>query len=274
VPEDEDIEMRTTEKIAEKATTDYKFNSKSSTSKKKSVNYGLDDLSDKSETESDSDVPKINKKKAVSEYKDAINCFGRKNLNGTKCFTGKKAVDKVIITETEYNINVNDWLINDIEKKATTSSNSIKRKLKDNLDDISIDDDLSNLSFEHNETRKNNNNDDEYIDEILEHNLKSKKSNSKRSEIINSPISKRRNIENTAYNSDAINKRNYDIYEENDSQSSSSSLVLSNFNKINEAKSNNFKKSKGNIIKHVNTKEIGFGPKTSFFFEFSCINIS
>ena len=120
---------------------------KSTVGRKNNINYGLDDLSgrESSDSESDSEVPKTRKKKAVNEYKAAINCFGSKSSIGMpSCETSKKAVDKVIVSEAEYNTNVNDWLINDLDKK--TGSN--KRKLKENYNDISIDDDLTNLTFE------------------------------------------------------------------------------------------------------------------------------
>lgn len=217
---------------------------KSTVGRKNNINYGLDDLSgrESSDSESDSEVPKTRKKKAVNEYKAAINCFGSKSSIGMpSCETSKKAVDKVIVSEAEYNTNVNDWLINDLDKK--TGSN--KRKLKENYNDISIDDDLTNLTFEDAHENENIIIDDEndYINDILEHNSKSKKSlNKKYKNLTTSPISKRRNIDTVGYNSEVSSK--HDIFEENDSQSSTSSFVLSNFNRISDSKP---KKAKDNL---------------------------
>lgn len=208
-----------------------KPSSEKSTNRKKNINYGLDDLSDgeSSSSESERDVPKIKKKKAVSEYKAAINSFGSKSSSGTHAINssgGKKAVDKVIVSETEYNINVNDWLINDMESKKTNN----KRKLKD--DNSSIDDDLSNLTFE--DVVEKMDDENAYINDIIEHNTKSKK------KLNQSPNSKRRNVESETL---TASKRLNDIFEDNDSQSSTSSVFSHHNNKANDLK---LKKLNGN----------------------------
>ena len=244
VVENDTESMESTAKPKTSSSFECNFSTKSRSNKKNTANYGLDDLSDKnSESESEATIPKLNKNKAVSEYKAAMNCFGSKSSAGSfaSCGSIKKAIDKVVVSEAEYN-NVNDWLINDIEKKPSSST---KRKLKENYDENSnIDDDLSNLTFDE-ETVEKNNTDDEIDEIMMSHNAKSKKYQAKKNEIINSPISKRRNIDTFSGNADKNNRQN-DLFEENDSQSSSSSVVLANFNnnRSNEPKSI-LKKSKG-----------------------------
>jgi len=245
VVENDSESMESTEKFSKpktSSTSECEFSTKTRFNKKNTVNYGLDDLSDKNSESESEEIPKLKKKKAVTEYKAAMNCFGSKSSVGSSaasCGSSKKAIDKVVVSEAEYN-NVNDWLINDMEKKQSSST---KRKLKENYDEpCNIDDDLSNLTFE--DIEENKNSDEDYIDEIMNHSAKSKKLQAKKNEVINSPISKRRNIDTFSGNADITN-RQCDLFEENDSQSSSSSVVLANFNNNRNEPKSIFKKSKG-----------------------------
>ena len=155
----------------------------------KRVNLGIDDFDSDQEHEN-SKVPK--NKKAVFDYKEAINLIGSKSCTVSSVSRGKKSLEKVIVSENEYNMNDN-WLINDLNKKPTGVSN--KRKFKANshedLEHGHLDDDLSNLTFEENDEEKDTKSSD--TDDLFIHQpRKNKKSN--KTEKITSPISKKRYI--------------------------------------------------------------------------------
>ena len=158
----------------------------------KRVNLGIDDFDSDQEHE-DPKVPK--NKKAVFDYKEAINLIGSKSCTVTSVSRGKKSLEKAIVSENEYNMSDN-WLINDLNKKPAGVSN--KRKFKSNsredLEHGHLDDDLSNLTFEENDEEtdaKSSDMDDLFIRQPR----KNKKSN--KTEKIQSPISKKRYIHHT-----------------------------------------------------------------------------
>ena len=75
--------------------------------------------------------------------------LGGKNSGTTSSTTGKKAFDRVIITESEQNIS-DDWLINDIAKKSNNKRKAYHRndtESNDDDDNEKIGNDLSNLNF-------------------------------------------------------------------------------------------------------------------------------
>lgn len=90
-------------------------------------------LSDFEDSNESTDKNKFKKKKkAVSEYKQAINNIGSKSTTcGSVASFGKKTVDKVIVNESDYSLN-DKWLINDIGKAANTCN---KRKYSTSLED-------------------------------------------------------------------------------------------------------------------------------------------
>ena len=141
----------------------------------------LDESSDGEMYESSADEkenPKMKKKKAVFEYKEAMNRIGSKSSkSGT--VLGKKCVDKVIVTESEYNVN-NEWLIDDLNKKTHKTNNKRKFVVEEEEEEernSRIDDEMSNLTFEDNENEETliNNDNDKDIDELLLNSRKSKR---------------------------------------------------------------------------------------------------
>jgi hypothetical protein len=98
-----------------------------SSKSKKSMNSDLilPDTEDEDEEPAvDSDQKKKSKKNAIKEYREALSSIGSKSTGVTSsglCH-GKKAIDKVIVTENEYDAN-QDWLINDVEVAERKISN-------------------------------------------------------------------------------------------------------------------------------------------------------
>jgi hypothetical protein len=101
------------------------------------------------------DQSKMSKKNAIKEYKEALCGIGSKSTGVTASipFGGKKVIDKVIVTENEYDAN-EDWLINDLEvperkivnKKfngtrvaSTSAPKSTSNKRKNRNDDLDED---------------------------------------------------------------------------------------------------------------------------------------
>jgi NF-kappa-B inhibitor-like protein 2 len=98
---------------------------------------------DDDDDEDDFTQTKNKKKKAVSEYKKAINSIGSKSLPGATGSTGlvtKKNLDKITVSEHEYNIITEDWLINDLQPKQQRKNatevvtKSYKRKFTTQID--------------------------------------------------------------------------------------------------------------------------------------------
>lgn len=99
----------------------------------KNRNGIVNDLSDLDEESYESVEGKSKKKrKAVSEYKQAISSIGSKSTTCSSISSfGKKIINKVIISESDYNMN-DRWLINDMPKPTTTNN---KRKHSVNIQD-------------------------------------------------------------------------------------------------------------------------------------------
>ena len=142
------------------------------------------------------------KKNSVRQYKEAINQIGSKSNKIGSATTGKKVIDKVIVSETEYNIN-DKWLINDIEKKSHQAqkhnkTSSSKRKFNFNSD-LEEEDDEEEV----NSTNEIKNNAKSKIgfesgEDDFDIFLKNKKVNNKSTngeKFVKSPISKKRFID-------------------------------------------------------------------------------
>jgi hypothetical protein len=95
--------------------------SKKITNSEKSFNKDLiltdddDDEDNENNRFNKSDTKNKNKKNAIKEYREALSGIGSKSTTSSSGghFSGKKQVDKVLITESEFKAN-EDWLINDI----------------------------------------------------------------------------------------------------------------------------------------------------------------
>ncbi len=158
--------------------------------------------SDDDDDEKDKNKSSSNKKKnSVRQYKEAINIIGSKsNIIGSTT-SGKKGLDKVIVSETEYNLN-DKWLINDIEKKshqAQKHHKNSKRKFSFNSDLEEEDKDEEDL-ISTNETKKNSKSSSKVFDsdeEDFDVLLKSKRTsnNNKCEKSVKSPISKKRFVD-------------------------------------------------------------------------------
>ena len=163
--------------------------------RRKIIDLDSADDDDDDENEQEDTINKGSKKKknGVREYKEALSLIGSKsNGSGSSMSTGKKLVDKVIISESEYNLN-DKWLINDIEKKfhghksSKAFASSSKRK-------YSCNSELEERDDYEAETAKKLDSDEDDFDFLL----KNKKSNNKTSyleKIAKSPISKKRFVE-------------------------------------------------------------------------------
>lgn len=104
----------------------------------------LDDT-DSSSDENDFKAKK-KKKEAVNQYKDAINRIGSKSIStSAPILSSKKSLDRAIITENEYNIITDDWMINDMAKKST----STKRKTDKSIFDDDESDDYEQNTNSH-----------------------------------------------------------------------------------------------------------------------------
>ena len=121
-------------------------------SSKKSINSDLilPDTDDENEEELDNTVTKKSKKNAIKEYREALYGIGSKSASAitSSLSHGKKVIDKVIVSENEYDAN-QDWLINDVnvaEKKivnkkfsgtklGTSTGNKRKHRVEEDDDD-------------------------------------------------------------------------------------------------------------------------------------------
>lgn len=91
----------------------------------------MNNLSDFEDDSDESSLKSKSKKKVICEYKKAIDSIGsRSKANLSLPLSGKKNLNNVFVSESDYNINNDEWLIND-----TTKTSSNKRKYIINSDD-------------------------------------------------------------------------------------------------------------------------------------------
>ena len=166
--------------------------------KKKLMDLDSQDETDRDDEDDDDAVSKKKKKNSVRQYKEAINQIGSKSSGvGTSLVTGKKVVDKVIVTESEYNLS-DKWLINDMEKKAHKVASSSKRKYSYNSDLDDDDEESSSNKESDQNTHKNRLEDsDEDFDFLIKANKKTTSNLVANLEknIVKSPISKKRFVD-------------------------------------------------------------------------------
>jgi hypothetical protein len=187
---------------------------------KRSMNSDLilpdtDDEDDEMKT----DQSKKSKKNAIKEYREALCAIGSKSTGGPSSGlnNGKKAIDKVIVTENEYDAN-QEWLINDMEvaerkivnKKFSgtrvsnvsgSKSTSNKRKNRnDELDEDEEMEEVANREVDIYDSNSNELNDDEMDFQFCRQGK--------------SKAAKKRIVDSCPSEDDIM--KNYDIYVNND----------------------------------------------------------